>query len=154
MDCIRTSKGNYTNPFSSSFLPKQWPLCGPCQLQNRSGKEWSGGAAVCFCVSARVLLPFSPTIALPFEATDCCGRAQGSCGRDIQSRALLLILRPTNHGTMGRTPAPTRIGCHSPMNQTPITSFDQARQHETPNYTTCSVIVYQGWQETAASISE
>lgn len=106
------------NTFSSSFSPKQWPLCGPCQLQNRSGREWSGGAAVYFSVSARVLLPFSPTIALPFEVTDCCSHAQESCGGDIQSRALLLILRPTDHGTIGRTLVPTTIGHHSPMIQT------------------------------------
>ncbi len=113
---IRTlSKSNHTNSFSSSFLPKQWPLCGPCQLQNRSGREWSSGAAVFFCVSARVLLPFSPTIALPFEATDCCSCAQGFCGGDIQSHAILLILRPTDHGTIGWTLVPTRIGHHSRM---------------------------------------
>lgn len=42
----------------------------------RSGREWSGGATVHFCVSGRLLLPFSPTIALPFKASDC-GCAQG-----------------------------------------------------------------------------
>lgn len=36
-------------------------------------------------VSARVLLPFSPTIALQFQATDCCSHAQGSCRKDIYS---------------------------------------------------------------------
>lgn len=136
MDCItKLNKSNHTNLFSSSFLSKQWPLCGPCQLQDRSGREWSCGATVHFCVSGRLILPFLPTIALPFEASDCCGWAQGSCRRDIQSCALLLILQPTDHGTTGRTSAPTRIGHHRPMNPIVLglnaaTSFDLAKQWE------------------------
>lgn len=139
--------------FLFAFLHKQWPFFGPCQLQDRSGREWSGGATVCFCVSARVLLPFSPTTALPFEQTDCCGHAQGSCGRGIQSSALLLILWPTDHGTARSDPCAScnwTLQSHKSNTTTPffdLSSQQEPRQsrHEPPvcpNCTTCFMNVY------------
>lgn len=68
INCIRTqSKNNYTNPFSSSFLPKQWPLCGPCQLQNRSGREWSGGATAFSAFLPEWWCPFSLQLHFHFK---------------------------------------------------------------------------------------
>lgn len=59
-------------------------------------------AHVCFGPGAVGL--FSPTIALSFEAADCCGRARGSWGRHIQS--FLLILRPMDRSAVGQAPVP------------------------------------------------
>lgn len=65
-------------PFFLFFHPKQMmflfllPMAEPIR---RRAARWAP------CATAA--LPFSPGMALPFQATDCCSRAQGSCGKDI-----------------------------------------------------------------------
>lgn len=55
------TKCKHTNPFFYSLLPKQWPLCRPCQIWNRSGREWSREASVCVCQSAVALFAYNCT---------------------------------------------------------------------------------------------
>lgn len=78
---------------------------GPAKFRSDQAETCPVGPPSCIWASARVLLPFSLTFSvqfpLSFDATDRCRWTHGPRGTDTQSRDPLLILWPTDRGSIG-----------------------------------------------------
>ena len=120
MNCIRTlSKVNHKNPFSSSFLPKQWPfvrtLPTPEPIRQRVAR-WGRRLILCVCQSAVALFAYYCTSIWSSWLLWLCPGVPWK--RHWKPWPSAHFYGPQNAAPLLRHSVPTRIGHYCTITQT------------------------------------